>query len=300
MPRRLSRLLRSWSRRWLGRPASRKTIAHLHPPAVRRSCGPTMEAFGLLRSFGSGDGKTVALQNVSLALRQGEMNLLMGPSGSGKSTLLAVLSALLRPDAGQVRAHGQDIWRMTEDELERFRLRHCSYVFQGYNLFPALTARQQLEVVLRWGEGAGPAEARKRADRVLGQLGLANKAHLRPAQLSGGEKQRVAIARALVKNPTFVFADEPTSALDWENGQQVIDLLREVARDRGATVLVVTHDPRLLPYADRVFEMADGLLRSHATESTHSHRFDRTLVELAPVHHGPRLRLREPAYYSAE
>ena len=96
-------------------------------------------------------------------------------------------------------------------ELERFRLRHCSYIFQGYNLFPALTARQQLEVVLRWGEGVGPSEARERADHVLGQLGLASKSHLRPAQLSGGEKQRVAIARALVKNPTFVFADEPTA-----------------------------------------------------------------------------------------
>jgi putative ABC transport system ATP-binding protein len=258
-----------------------------------------MEASGLLRSFGSGDGKTLALQGVSLALRQGDMNLLMGPSGSGKSTLLAVLSALLRPDAGQVRAHGLDIWRMSEFDLERFRLRHCSYVFQGYNLFPALTARQQLEVVLRWGERAGPAEARKRADRVLGQLGLANKGHLRPSQLSGGEKQRVAIARALVKNPTFVFADEPTSALDWDNGQQVMDLLREVARDRGATVLVVTHDPRLLPYADRVFEMADGRLQPHATESTRPHLYDRTLIDLTPAP-GPRLRLREPAYYSAE
>src|SRR5439155_3141849 len=140
--------------------------------------------------------------DVSLALRQGDMNLLMGPSGSGKSTLLAVLSALLRPDAGQVRAHGLDIWRMSEFDLERFRLRHCSYVFQGYNLFPALTARQQLEIVLRWGEGASAREARKRAEYVLGQLGMANKAHLRPAQLSGGEKQRVAIGRALVKNPT--------------------------------------------------------------------------------------------------
>ena len=186
----------------------------------------------------------------------------MGPSGSGKSTLLAVLSGLLRPDAG----HGPGARARTSGgcpttEMERFRLRHCGYIFQGYNLFPALTARQQLEIVLRWGEGCRPGEARKRADHVLGQLGLANKAHLRPAQLSGGEKQRVAIGRALVKNPTFVFADEPTSALDWENGQQVIELLREAARDRGATVLVVTHDHRLVPYADRVFEMADGELR---------------------------------------
>ncbi len=293
MARRLSSFLRSW----FARPESGRTGSRIHLPTVRRCCGPTMEALGLRRSFGSGEGKTYALQNVSLELRQGNLNLLMGPSGSGKSTLLAVLSALLRPDSGHVRAHGQDLWRMSESELERFRLRHCSYVFQGYNLFPALTARQQLEVVLRWGEGVGSSEARKRADRVLGQLGLSNKTHLRPAQLSGGEKQRVAIARALVKNPSFVFADEPTSALDWENGQQVIELLHEVARDRGATVLVVTHDPRLVPYADRVFEMADGQLRGHSThaaDQTQPFQFDRTLVELTPVH-GPRLRLREPS-----
>jgi putative ABC transport system ATP-binding protein len=258
-----------------------------------------MEAVGLLRSFGSGEGITVAVRDVSLVLRHGDMNLLMGPSGSGKSTLLAVLSALLRPDAGHVRAHGSDIWRMNETELERFRLRHCSYVFQGYNLFPALTARQQLEVVLRWGERVGPTEARRRADRVLGQLGMARKAQLRPAELSGGEKQRVAIARALVKDPTFVFADEPTAALDWENGRQVIELFHGVARDRGATVLVVTHDPRLVPYADRVIEMADGELRADATEATRSHHLDRTVIELTPVY-GPRLKLREPAYYSAE
>jgi putative ABC transport system ATP-binding protein len=174
---------------------------------------------------------------------------------------LAVLSGLLRPDSGTVKAVGHDVWSLSEDEMERFRLMHCSYIFQGYNLFPALTAREQLEIVLRWGEGAAPRDARKRAEHVLGQLGLAHKAHLRPAQMSGGEKQRVAIGRALVKNPTFIFADEPTAALDWENGQKVIELLTEAARGRGATVLVVTHDPRLTPFADRVFDLADGKLQ---------------------------------------
>src|SRR4051812_32418999 len=173
-------------------------------PAIRTVTGPTLEGVGLIRSFGSGEGKTVALNDVSIDLRRGELNLLMGPSGSGKSTLLAVISALLRPDAGQVRALGRDLWRMPDGDLERFRLRHCSYIFQGYNLFPALTARQQLEVVLRWGENASGRDARRRADRALGQLGLGKKLHLRPAQLSGGEKQRVAIARALVKDPTFL------------------------------------------------------------------------------------------------
>jgi putative ABC transport system ATP-binding protein len=214
----------------------------------------------LHRSFGSGTTRTLALSDVSLNLYQGELNLLMGPSGSGKSTLLAVLSALLRPDSGTVIALEKSLWGMNDRERERFRLRHCSYIFQGYNLFPALTARQQLEVVLRWGEGVGGSEARKRAEAMLAQLGLAKQMHLRPAQLSGGEKQRVAIARALVKNPTFLFADEPTSALDWENGQQVIELLQASARERQAMVLVVTHDPRLMAFADRVIEMADGKL----------------------------------------
>jgi putative ABC transport system ATP-binding protein len=218
----------------------------------------------LVRSFGSGDTRAYALKGVSVDFRPGELNLLMGPSGSGKSTLLAVLSGLLRPDTGVVGALGKDVWRMSETEMERFRLRHCSYIFQGYNLFPALSAREQLEIVLKWGEGCSSREARQRAERVLGQLGMANKLHLRPAELSGGEKQRVAIGRALVKNPTFVFADEPTSALDWENGQQVISLLTETARERGAMVLVVTHDPRLLPFADRVFELADGQLQPEA------------------------------------
>lgn len=229
------------------------------PGAIIRN-GPTLTGEALLRTFGSGTNRTHALREVNLELHRGEMNLLMGPSGSGKSTLLAVLSALLRPDAGQVKAHGQDVWSMTDDQMEKFRLDHCSYIFQGYNLFPALTARQQLEVVLQWGEGVSKREARVRSDRVLGQLGLSHRADMRPMALSGGEKQRVAIARALVKNPSFVFADEPTSALDWENGKQVMDLLKEQARQRGATVLVVTHDHRLESYADRIFAMADGSL----------------------------------------
>ena len=266
------------------------------PAAIVRT-GPTLEGLDLQRCFGTGEAKTFAINNVSLELRPSEMNLLMGPSGSGKSTLLAVLSALLRPDGGRVQALGEDLWRMTEQELERFRLRHCSYVFQGYNLFPALTARQQLEIVLRWGEGCSVREARARSERILCQLGLSKKLHLRPAQLSGGEKQRVAIGRALVKNPSFLFADEPTSALDWENGQQVIELLNDVARQGGATVLVVTHDPRLLPFADRVYEMADGHLRHDRADNTAAKP---TGLHDTKVHwnhtklDGPRLHLQEP------
>jgi putative ABC transport system ATP-binding protein len=273
-------LLRKWS--------GRATRTPVPAPAVFCRHTPTLTGADLLRSFGSGSTRTFALQNVSVDLYQGELNLLMGPSGSGKSTLLAVLSGLLRPCGGAVTAIGKDVWRMSEDEMERFRLKHCSYVFQGYNLFPALTAREQLEIVLRWGEGASPRAARKKAEHVLSQLGLGKKMHLRPAELSGGEKQRVAIGRALVKDPTFVFADEPTSALDWENGRQVIELMGDAARSRGAMVLVVTHDPRLVPYADRVIEMADGRLQADGKPELAPH------LHHEPIKLAPRVRLRDP------
>ena len=279
-------------------------------PAVFCRREPVLAGADLARSFGRGENRSYALKGVTVDFNPGELNLLMGPSGSGKSTLLAVRSGLLRPDTGVVGALGRDVWRMGETEMERFRLRHCSYIFQGYNLFPALTARQQLEIVLKWGVGVGNREAKVRAEKVLGQLGLGNKMHLRPAQLSGGEKQRVAIGRALVKNPSFLFADEPTSALDWENGQQVIELLNGVARKQSATVLVVTHDPRLLPYADRVFEMTDGRLATtdgcvqlthapgHAPQSPHGHKGHTPpkCDQHTPLPTGPRLRLQEPKF----
>jgi putative ABC transport system ATP-binding protein len=221
---------------------------------------PNLQGIDLVRSFGSGETLTTALRGVSLNLYPGQITLLMGPSGSGKSTLLAVLSGLLRPDSGRVLALGGDLWQMDEKDREHFRLLHFGFIFQGYNLFPALTARQQLEIVLRWGKGLSGRESRRQADGMLSLLGLAKKTGLRPAQLSGGEKQRVAIGRALVKEPTFCFADEPTSALDWAHGEQVIELLRTAAHDRGATILVVAHDARIIPYADRVFNLEDGVL----------------------------------------
>ncbi|MBV9122865.1 MAG: ABC transporter ATP-binding protein [Planctomycetes bacterium] len=221
---------------------------------------PTLRGRRLTRSFGQEEVKTVALREVSLDLFAGQIGLLMGPSGSGKSTLLSVLSGLLRPDGGSVLALGEDLWQLSDRERERFRLHHFGFIFQGYNLFPALTARQQLEMVLRWGEGLCVREARERTREMLALLGLAKKADLRPGQLSGGEKQRVAIGRALIKKPAFCFADEPTSALDWSHGEQVVELLRAAAHEREATILVVSHDGRLVPYADRVFHLEDGCL----------------------------------------
>jgi putative ABC transport system ATP-binding protein len=227
---------------------------------------PILRGVQLSRSYGEGDIRTTALHQVSLDLYRGQFTLLMGPSGSGKSTLLAILSALLAPDSGQVLAQDGDrmvdVWALSRHERERYRLRNCGFIFQGYNLFPALTARQQLEIVLRWGNGLTHYEARKKSEEMLGELGLGKKLHLLPAQLSGGEKQRVAIGRALVKGPKYCFADEPTSALDWHHGEQVVEMLRSAAHMSGATVLVVSHDPRLKPFVDTTYHMEDGRLRS--------------------------------------
>ncbi|MGH7170962.1 MAG: ABC transporter ATP-binding protein, partial [Gemmataceae bacterium] len=224
------------------------------------STKPKLEARHLCRSFGSGETKTTVLRDVSLDLYGGEVSLLMGPSGSGKSTLLAVMSGLLRPDSGEVIALGQRLWELSERAQRQFRLRHCGFIFQGFNLFPSLTAREQLEMVLRWGEGASEREANRRVEEALARLNLAPRGDLTADQLSGGEKQRVAIARALLKDPSFCFADEPTSSLDWSHGEQVIQLLRTAARERGATIFIVAHDSRIVPYADRVYYLEDGRL----------------------------------------
>jgi putative ABC transport system ATP-binding protein len=225
---------------------------------------PTLRCVSLTRSFTDGGVSRNVLEDVTLDLHPGEISLLMGPSGSGKSTLLAILSGLLAPTAGRVFArengHLVDIWQLSPKDREQFRLRNCGFIFQGYNLFPALTARQQLEIVLRWGDGMNGKEARARADEMLALLGLKGKEHKKPAQLSGGEKQRVAIGRALIKRPRYCFADEPTSALDWGSGQVVIDQLRKAAHEYDSTIIVVSHDHRLLEHVDVSYHLEDGRL----------------------------------------
>jgi putative ABC transport system ATP-binding protein len=186
----------------------------------------------------------------------------MGPSGSGKSTLLAVLSGLLRPHRGRVLVRDRDLWALSERERESLRLRHFGFIFQGHNLFPTLTAREQLEMVVQWGEGGSRKQAARRAAEVLELLGLRRKGDLLPGELSGGEKQRLAVGRALIREPEFCFADEPTSALDWEHGKQVVQLLSKAARRREAAVLVVSHDPRIASDASHVYHLEDGSLVS--------------------------------------
>jgi putative ABC transport system ATP-binding protein len=166
-----------------------------------------------------------------------------------------------------VLALGQDLWALTERQRRQFRLQNCGFIFQGYNLFPTLTAREQLEMVIRWGEGVSPRNARLRTAAVLERLGLGDKATLLPNELSGGEKQRVAIGRALIKEPALCFADEPTSALDWKRGKEVIELLHSATRQRGAAVMVVTHDQRIVPYADYLVHLEDGQLVESKAES---------------------------------
>ncbi len=216
-----------------------------------------LSARGLCKSFKSGQGKIEVLKSVDFEARHGELSLVMGPSGSGKSTLMACMSGLQRPEKGQVTALGQDLWKLGEGRIDKFRLDYCGFIFQGFNLFPALTAVQQVQVILKY-QGVPRDQAHERAIRALTEVGLKPQMHRRPSELSGGEKQRVAIARALAKAPQLIFADEPTSALDGENGAVVMRLLHHAAKEKGAAVVCVTHDIRLEVYADRVIHLEDG------------------------------------------
>jgi putative ABC transport system ATP-binding protein len=219
--------------------------------------GLALAARGIAKAYRIGKIRQQVLKNVDFDAYHGQMTMIMGPSGSGKSTLLATLSGLLRPDEGEVRALGENLWSQKAHKVDRFRLKHCGFIFQGFNLFPALDATAQVVQVLRYC-GIGRRAAQARATEVLEAVGLGQRLHQRPAELSGGENQRVAIARALAKSPALLFADEPTSALDSTNGQIIIRLLHEAARERGAAIVVVTHDSRLAAHADRIIHMEDG------------------------------------------
>lgn len=218
-----------------------------------------LRAENLFRSFGRGAGRINVLNGVSFEIEPGRLTLCVGPSGSGKSTLLAALSGLVAPDAGRVLVAGLDLWGMNEKKREQFRLAHCGFIFQGFNLFSALTAHEQVMLPLQY-MGVPACEARERSLRALDEVGLSARTGFLPSALSGGEKQRVAIARAIVKQPRIIFADEPTSALDSVNGRNVTRLLRELAYSHDATVFGVTHDPRLLDEADRLLYLEDGQL----------------------------------------
>ena len=215
-----------------------------------------IEAAGIAKTYGDGPAQVAALKATDFRVRRGEFVMVAGPSGSGKSTLLAIVSGLLTPSGGRVRVLGRDLASLGRDAFDDFRLEHFGFVFQGFHLLPALSAVEQVTIVLQ-RQGIQRAAAYRRATATLERVGLGARLANRPSELSGGEKQRVAIARALAKQPQIIFADEPTSALDSENGRQITRMLRAAAED-GATVVCVTHDPRLIEHATRVIRMEDG------------------------------------------
>ncbi|HXF52683.1 MAG TPA: ABC transporter ATP-binding protein [Hyphomicrobiaceae bacterium] len=230
-------------------------------PTAATSNGAILEAKGIVKVLGTGAGEIKILKGIDLQLKGGELTLLMGPSGSGKTTLLSILGCILSPSGGHVEIAGLSTAGLNSEGLADLRRRHVGFVFQSYNLFPTLTALENVLLALdvRDDDSADPYE---KAREALAAVGLSHRANSYPAKLSGGEKQRVAIARALAGSPSVILADEPTAALDSENGKAVMALLAQVAQDPRRAVLAVTHDHRTLGYADRILGIEDGRINS--------------------------------------
>ncbi|HVU42614.1 MAG: ABC transporter ATP-binding protein [Xanthobacteraceae bacterium] len=218
---------------------------------------PVMEAVGIAKTLGEGAGQVQALKDVHLSLNGGELALLMGPSGSGKTTLLSVLGCIMAPSTGSVRIRGHSTEGMTPEQLAALRRDHIGFIFQSYHLFPTLTAVDNVRLALDV-RGDRSEDAYERSVEALAKVGLAHKIRSHPRELSGGEQQRVAIARALVGRPAAILADEPTAALDSKNGHAIMSVLADIAKGSENGVLVVTHDPRTVPYADRIIRIEDG------------------------------------------
>jgi putative ABC transport system ATP-binding protein len=216
-----------------------------------------IEANEIRMALGAGAGRVEALKGINLSLAGGELTLLMGPSGSGKTTLLSVLGCMLSPTSGSVNIRGRAITGLDAEELAQVRRENIGFVFQSYHLFPTLTAAENVRLSLDV-RGDRSREARAKANQALATVGLAHKADSFPRALSGGEQQRVAVARAIVSDPSVILADEPTAALDSENGQAVMTVLAELAKDPSRAMFIVTHDPRIMPFADRILRIEDG------------------------------------------
>ncbi|MBA3548244.1 MAG: ABC transporter ATP-binding protein [Nannocystis sp.] len=221
---------------------------------------PAVEVENLGKVYGSGATAFTALRDINLRVEPGEFIMLEGPSGSGKTTLLSILGCVLTPTRGEVKLFGESISGRPESQLPELRLGYIGFVFQGHNLVASLTARQNIMLVLQL-RGWSVRAASQEAEMLLEQVGLPGKTESKPRDLSGGQRQRVAIARALAGGPPLILADEPTAALDAENGLKVTEILRQLARQHGRTVLVVTHDNRIFHLADRILHIEDGLMR---------------------------------------
>ncbi|TAK14565.1 MAG: ABC transporter ATP-binding protein [Anaerolineae bacterium] len=217
----------------------------------------TVKTEGLTKIYGSGNTAVTALDSINIHAAEGEFVAVMGPSGCGKSTLLHLLGGLDHPTRGKVLINGQDIAEMTDDALTELRRREMGFVFQFFNLLPVLSAVENAALPIML-DGVKPDEAKVKATEWLTRFGLADRLANRPDQLSGGQQQRVAVARALVSEPKLVLADEPTGNLDTRSGDEIAALLRDVSQKYGRTVVMVSHDPRIAAYADRIIFLKDG------------------------------------------
>lgn len=235
------------------------TTEYNHPPSpgVNLQGKPAVVCQDLAKSFGEGEAKLWALSGINVEIPTGEMSLLVGPSGCGKTTLISIVAGLLNPTSGNVEVFGENLTTMPGRKLVQFRGRTIGFVFQQYNLLPALTAAENAAVPLLIANHPR-RKAIEKAREMLALVGIENKSNQRPSQLSGGQQQRVAIARALIHQPRLLVCDEPTAALDAQSGQTVMDLIRRVAVQPDRAVIVVTHDNRVYKYGDRILTMSDG------------------------------------------
>jgi putative ABC transport system ATP-binding protein len=224
-----------------------------------------LRADHLVKTFGRGHATVRAVDDVTLGVARGEMVVIMGPSGSGKTTLVSMLGALLSPDSGTIAIDDVEITSLDEAGLAALRARKIGFIFQSFNLLEALTVLDNVLFPAHLAPG-GVKAARPHAEALLKRLNLWQRRDARPNTLSGGEQQRVAIARALVNRPRLVFADEPTGNLDSQSGQEVMMILYDIARDEGCSVVLVTHDQRVVDVADRILWLEDGALRDRKTE----------------------------------
>jgi putative ABC transport system ATP-binding protein len=231
--------------------------------------GIAIEAHGVTKWFGSEEARTVAVDDVSLGVRLGEMLYIVGPSGSGKTTLLSMISGILRPSAGSVFIGGTDLWSLSDDDIAEFRLRRIGFVFQDYHLFPRLTTVENVAIplILR---GTTWNEALDEGERFLEIVGLHARSHLPPVRLSGGEQQRVAIARAMVGQPDILILDEPTASLDGDTGRKIVEFIRTELLTPARSIVIVTHDARIYDYAHRILHMEDGRVTNGGEVDTHA------------------------------
>ena len=213
----------------------------------------------LNKDFQVGDENVRILHDIVTDIRMGELTILVGPSGCGKTTLISIISGILSPTSGVINLLGYDLSRMTDGEKVIFRRTHIGFIFQQYNLLPALTAAENAAMPL-FAADVPHQEAISQATEILNQIGMSGQTEKLPRQLSGGQQQRVAIARALVHHPNFIVCDEPTAALDAKTGKGVMEILTNIAKDKNRAVLIVTHDNRIYHFADRILEMSDGRL----------------------------------------